>query len=138
MRFERPLIGAAALLLVFSLSCGDDNGGGPTGPEVTPPRAPSDVQITQTASSGITLVWHNNASDATSFKIERAVGEPSGFAQADTVPSNLTTYTDTRVTEGLKYYYQVRCAVRSNLSDPSEAVWGVAVTNATPTTPRFP
>jgi formylglycine-generating enzyme required for sulfatase activity len=138
MRSERLLVGAAALLLVFSLSCGDGSGGGPTGPEVTPPRAPSDLQITQTAPSQITLIWHNNATDATAFRIERALGEPSGFAQADTVARALTTYTDARVTEGQKYYYRVRAAVNRADSDPSETVWAVATTDASPSAPSSP
>ncbi len=138
MRSERLLIGAAALLLVFSLSCGNGGGGGPTGPETTPPRAPSDLQITQTAADQITLIWRNNAPDATGFKIERALGEPSGFAQADTIQRNVTTYADTRVTEGQKYYYRVRSAVRSDISDPSEAVWAVATADAPPSAPTSP
>jgi formylglycine-generating enzyme required for sulfatase activity len=138
MRSERLLIGAAALLLVFSLSCGNGGGGGPTGPVVTPPRAPSELQISQTAGSQITLIWRNNAPDVTSFKIERALGAPSGFAEADTVAKTASTYADTRVTEGQKYYYRVRAAVRANLSDPSEVVWAIATTNATPSAPSSP
>lgn len=138
MRSERLLIGAAALLLVFSLSCGNGGGGGPTGPEVTPPRAPSDLQVTQTAVNQITFVWRNNATDATGFKVERALNEPSGFAQVDTLAKTFTSYTDTKVSEGQKYYYRVRAAVRSNVSDPSETVWAIAATNVTPSTPSSP
>jgi formylglycine-generating enzyme required for sulfatase activity len=139
MRSERLLIGAAAVvLLVFSLSCGNGGGGGPTGPEVTPPRAPSDVQVTLTAADQITLIWRNNELGATGFKVERALGEPSGFTQVDTLPSSTPTYVDTQVTEGQKYYYRIRTAVRTNVSDPSESVWAIATTNGTPSAPSSP
>ena len=74
---------------------GDDNSG--TGNETvptTPPRAPSDLQIDTTTFCRISLSWTDNASNESSFVIERAT-DP-GFTNITTiyVPSNSEQYND--------------------------------------------
>ncbi|MBD3163362.1 MAG: SUMF1/EgtB/PvdO family nonheme iron enzyme [Candidatus Eisenbacteria bacterium] len=139
MRVDRFLTGMTVLCAValFALSCGDENGG-PVAPTETPPRAPEDLHVTQTGSSAITIAWRDLSSDELGFRIERSVGGTASFAERDTVPRDVTTYTDTQLQTGITYYYRVRSYRANSQSEPAEAVWGIAVQNVTPTVPRSP
>lgn len=68
----------------------------------------------------ITLTWDqivpttdHPASDHTAFNIYRSTDQFSGFVLIDSVPSDVLTYADTNLLNGLTYYYVVT-AVRDN------------------------
>lgn len=135
---RKPLFGLLLVLMVFSLSCGDNGDDGPSGPGDTPPRAPADLLVTATGADGVTIRWRDTTPDETGFRIERSVGDASSFAVRDTVPRDAIVYLDAQVEAGQTYYYRVRSYVRSNDSDPTDPVWAIAVANSTPATPSNP
>ena len=57
------------------------------------------------------LSWTDNSTNEANFIIERKVeacaGTAVAFAQLATTTANITTYTDSAVTEGLTYCYRV-------------------------------
>src|SRR5207245_2144072 len=73
------------------------------------PAAPSNLTATAASTSEIDLAWTNNASNATSVKIERS---PDGttFTQITTVSGSATSYNDTGLSANTKYYYRVRAS----------------------------
>jgi hypothetical protein len=58
--------------------------------------------------SSLTLAWNDNSSDEAGFKIERATGGGTDYAQIATVGSNTTSYIDGDLSSGLQYSYRVR------------------------------
>jgi formylglycine-generating enzyme required for sulfatase activity len=136
MRFRRILAGVAAVCAgVVVLSCGNNGSDNPTGPTETPPRAPTDLQTVRTAPGEIQIAWRDNSTDELGFRIERSVGGAGQFAQIDTVARNVATYVDAGLTAGLTYFYRVRSYTPRVASDPSDAVYGIAAVNVSPTVP---
>lgn len=127
---------AVAIVVLCTVACGDGGNSGPLVPDEQPPRAPSGLQVLSTSPTQILLGWRDNTNDETGFRIERSADSPNSFAQQDTVPRNITQYTDGALEQGRTYYYRVRSYVRGRQSDPTDAVWAVAVQNTTPNTPR--
>ena len=71
------------------------------------PAAPSDLVVSTVSSSRIDLTWVDNASDETSFEIERQSGG-SGFSQIAVVGADVTSYSDTGLAASTTYDYRVR------------------------------
>lgn len=71
------------------------------------PSPPSDLSATADGSSSIDLVWTDNSSDETGFKIERSVDGVT-FAQIATVGAGVTSYADVGLAGGVTYHYRVR------------------------------
>lgn len=69
---------------------------------VTPPAAPSGLTAQAVSRGRIKLAWVDNSPDETSFEISRV---PSKTVQ---LGANATAYTDTGLTRGTTYTYQVR------------------------------
>ena len=55
----------------------------------------------------ITLVWLDNSSAETGFNIERGIGNPISYSVVGTVASNIVTYVDNTVSEGVEYSYRI-------------------------------
>ena len=85
----------------------------------TGPIAPSDLSATATPTSQINLSWTDNSSDEIGFKIERKTGTDGIYTHVATVAANVQTYSDTSLTAGTLYYYQVRAYNDSGDSDYS-------------------
>lgn len=82
-----------------------------TAPTSTPadtiPAAPTGAGATAGGASVINLIWTDNSSNETGFRIFRqATGEP-GFTLLTTVGANVTSYQDTGLTAQTTYTYQV-------------------------------
>ena len=80
-----------------------------TGPQViiaNPPAAPSGLKATTISGCEIDLQWTNNATNATSVVILRSTDGVS-FAQIGATANNGTNYSDTSLSPGTTYYYQV-------------------------------
>lgn len=76
-------------------------------PAGTLPSAPT----TLTATAGNTsnsLSWTDNASNETGFQIERSTDSNTSFSLIHTTSANVTSYNDTGLNEGRRYYYRVR------------------------------
>ncbi len=77
--------------------------------QLTAPAAPSGLSATSISPSQINLVWTDNSSNETGFKIERKTGSGGTYAQIATVAASVTTYSDTTgLTFGTSYFYRVR------------------------------
>jgi len=75
------------------------------------PAAPTNLSGTVVSSSRINLSWTDNASNESSFYIERATN--SAFTQnlvINSVGSNVTSYQDTGLSASTRYYYRVRAS----------------------------
>lgn len=71
------------------------------------PAATSGLKVSATTKTTVTLVWTDNSSNETGFKIERKTGTGS-FAQVGTVSANLTTYINTGLKDETEYTYRIR------------------------------
>jgi hypothetical protein len=80
------------------------------------PAAPSDLAATVISSTQVTLVWTDNSSNETAFRIQRKVGPGGTWKVIKTVRMNITTYTDTSVRGGGTYRYRVRAVNASGRS----------------------
>ncbi len=77
--------------------------------QLTAPAAPSGLSAASISPSQINLVWTDNSSNETGFKIERKTGSGGTYAQIATVAASVTTYSDTTgLTFGTGYFYRVR------------------------------
>ena len=54
------------------------------------------------------LKWIDNATNETSFEVRRSLTVSGTYSTIATLTSNTTTYTNTGLTKGKKYYYMVR------------------------------
>ncbi|MFP3937125.1 MAG: fibronectin type III domain-containing protein [Phycisphaerae bacterium] len=79
----------------------------------TTPAAPTDLTATAVSSSQIDLTWTDNSDNEDDFRVERSL-DGSSFSEIATVGANVTTYSDTGLSESTTYYYRVR-ARRANL-----------------------
>src|SRR3989338_2584496 len=71
------------------------------------PITPSGLSAIADSSGQINLTWADNSSNETGFKIERKTGTNGTYTQIKTVSANVTSYSDTGLTEGTTYYYRV-------------------------------
>lgn len=71
------------------------------------PAAPSSLTATAVSTTEIDLAWTDNSTNETGFKIERSP-DGSTWVQIATAAANATSYNNTGLTDGTKYYYRVR------------------------------
>jgi hypothetical protein len=71
------------------------------------PAAPVGLAGTALSTSSIKLTWGDNSNNETGFKIERSTNGTK-FSQIAMVGANATTYTNTGLAKGKKYWYRVR------------------------------
>ncbi|MDD5652813.1 MAG: fibronectin type III domain-containing protein, partial [Candidatus Omnitrophica bacterium] len=69
--------------------------------------APSDLTATVISGTQINLTWVNNANNLTKFKLERKT-DNTAYSQIAMPEIEPTTYSDTNLTPGTKYYYRIR------------------------------
>jgi hypothetical protein len=78
---------------------------------VVAPAAPTLLAAYQVSSPlpGVKLIWMNNASNATTFIIQRATILDPTFLNPVNIDSGglVTTFTDTNASPGMNYYYRV-------------------------------
>jgi RHS repeat-associated protein len=71
------------------------------------PFAPSALTAVAMSGNQINLSWTDNSSVEDGFRIERKTGSDA-FTEIATVGANVTTYSNTGLTQGVNYTYQVR------------------------------
>jgi hypothetical protein len=74
---------------------------------IAPLIAPSNLTATPVATKRIDLAWADNSSSELGFKIERSTNGKS-YSQITTVAAGVTSFSDTGLRSGRKYYYRVR------------------------------
>jgi len=87
---------------------------------ICPPDVPSGLSATASYCNQIDLSWTDNSSDEDGFEIGRKLTGGS-WAQLDTVDADVTSYSDTTVSESTKYFYHVRAYKNGVSSDWSNA-----------------
>ena len=113
--------------------CQQADDGGAAG---SAPGQVTGLTVSSTSSSQLSLSW-NAVSGATTYKVERSTSSGSGFTQ---IVSNLTTsYNNTGLNQGTRYYYRVRASnsngdgayssVANNFTRPGQ-VTGLSATAA--------
>jgi mono/diheme cytochrome c family protein len=77
--------------------------------DVTPtlPIAPSSLAAAVVSSSQINLLWADNSSDETGFKILRATNSAGPFTTIATVAANSASYASVGLSASTTYYYKV-------------------------------
>ncbi len=102
-------------------------------PVATVPAAPSGLTAAAGSSASVYLAWTNAASSQTGFAIDRSTDGGTTWAQAGTVASTVTTYTDTGLTAGTTYTYRVRATngVGSSAASNTAVATTLAATSTT-------
>ncbi|MGD8433941.1 MAG: S8 family serine peptidase, partial [Syntrophobacterales bacterium] len=73
----------------------------------TLPAAPSGLSATAASSSRVDLAWTDNSGGETGFKIERKTEAGGTYSQIGTVGANVTSHSNTGLSESTTYYYRV-------------------------------
>ncbi len=76
---------------------------------VNVPSDPTGLTATAISSSQINLSWTDNATNETSYKVERSPDGSTGWTEiAGSLPAGTTSYSNTGLTANTTYYYRVR------------------------------
>lgn len=104
--------------------------------QVLPPSAPASLNATAASSSQINLSWTNVANE-TGYRIERS-SDGVNWGQIYTTLADVTTFQDTGLAAGTKYYYRVSAYNTGGSSSPSpvaNATTTATVQQSIPTAP---
>lgn len=71
------------------------------------PATPTNLAISATTSTTITLTWTDMATDETGFSLERSTDGVT-FVEITTLSANVVTYQNTGLTPEVTYYYRLR------------------------------
>ncbi len=104
----------------------------PTCTGTATPLAPTNLLVSTTSSTAITLTWKDNSTNETSFKVERRIGN-AGWSPIGSQSTNLNFYNDTNLSASTEYCYRVRASNASGDSGPSNEA--CATTTAAPEGP---
>jgi titin len=98
---------------------------------VTPvaPAAPSNLVATAISTSQINLIWTDASNNETGFIIERSLDGTTGWSQIAAPAANATSYSNTGLAAGTKYFYRVR-AMNGALASANSAVANATTTAA--------
>lgn len=91
---------------------------------LTIPTAPSNLTAVANGCNTILLNWVDNSTTETSFKIKRSTTQNGSYTTIATVAANSTSFTNTALVNGTKYYYRVMAvnsAGNSTLSNKANA-----------------
>ena len=97
------------------------------GPGVTVPPAPSALTAAVNPATQINLAWQDNSNNEESFVIERSI-DGVNFAPVTSVGANVTTYSDSGLSNSTTYFYRVlahNAAGYSGYSNTASATTGI-------------
>jgi hypothetical protein len=102
--------------------------------QAQPPAAPSNVTATPASDKQINLTWKDNATDESSFVVERSTNASFTSPTLIDVANDRTSYSDTGLSASTQYWYRLRA--RNAVGYSAYSNTASASTNATaPTTP---
>ena len=87
------------------------------------PMAPSNLIITDTTSTSITINWQDNSNNENGFIIARRKQDEVLFTYIDTVESDILTYQEVGLTPDNLYFYKVCAYNNFGLSDFTNTVY---------------
>ncbi len=87
----------------------------------TTPATPTNLQITSSTSSSVSLSWTDNATTESSYLVMRKIGAGS-FSQIASLGANSNSYTDSTALPGTNYTYEVLANDGIGSSSPSNTV----------------
>ena len=73
-----------------------------------PPVAPQDLTITNVLGSEIDMAWTEDPSNQTGFYVDRSTTSSGGFASIATLGATAASFSNTGLTSGTTYYYEVQ------------------------------
>ncbi|GEM_PF-253765 len=73
----------------------------------TAPTSPTSLAAASTSSSQINLAWQDNSTDETGFKVDRRLTPTDAWTTITTTNANATSFNNTNLTDGTKYFYRV-------------------------------
>ena len=91
-------------------SSSSSSGSSGTSTPTTAPTAPSGLTAVAYSNSQINLTWTDNATNESSFIIERSNTSGSGFVSCGQATANVTSFADTSRTSSTTYYYRVKAS----------------------------
>jgi hypothetical protein len=103
---------------------------------VLAPVAPASLTATAVSSSQINLKWSDKSLNESGFIIEQATTASGPFSPIASVGSNTTSYSNTGLAAGTKYYYRVK-ATNSEGSSAYSNVVSATTSGSGPTTLRI-
>jgi M6 family metalloprotease-like protein len=77
---------------------------------ITPLKAPTALNVTAVAPGQINLVWTDNSAREQNYVIERSQTDANNWQIIAQANANATSYSDTTVLNGTRYYYRLRAA----------------------------
>lgn len=98
------------------------------------PLAPTALLLKSFTPQDVTIGWNENATNETGYIIQRSANDNSHFLDYDTVASNTSMYTDTKMSPQNKYFYRVlayNSDGRSNYTNEISAYSSVELISST-------
>jgi hypothetical protein len=119
----RTLIRGVPLFLFLlgwylSPGCGGGSNGSPKANPIVAPMAPSLLEATPRSHCEIDLQWKDHSTNEQGFKIERSENG-SHFFEIDSVPQNVSAYSDEGLVANTLYHYRVLAYNQAGQSDYS-------------------
>jgi titin len=99
------------------------------------PAAPTNLHVTATTDSSVSLAWTDNAAYETHYRVERSTGG-SAWSQVAILLANTTSWTNTSLAASTAYSYRVRASVDNLYSAYSDTL--TVTTAAAPPPPAAP
>ncbi|MBV9962912.1 MAG: fibronectin type III domain-containing protein, partial [Parafilimonas sp.] len=84
--------------------------------------SPTDLRVTDTKRTSVTLQWQDRAYNETGYEVWRATTSNNQYTLLKSLGANVTSYTDAGLTANTTYYYMVRAVNGSTYSTYSNAV----------------
>ncbi len=100
-------------------------------PPLTPPAAPGNLVAVNKSCNAITLTWNDNSANEAKFELRRSLSLNGTYSTIATLTANTTTYTNTGLTRGKRYYYMVRATNSAGSSTWSNKANAIASCPAT-------
>jgi hypothetical protein len=95
-----------------------------------PPAAPANLYASAKDCNTIVLTWSDKSNNETSFELRRSLSQYGTYSTVATLAANTTTYNNTGLTKGRKYYYRIRAGNSSGNSSWSNNASATAFCNA--------
>jgi hypothetical protein len=74
---------------------------------LTPPNAPSNLQVISSSSTSVSLIWVDHSNIESNFELQR-LNENDALEKSIAIPANTTQYNDNGLTPNANYSYKIR------------------------------